>query len=95
MAGDARLSLGTTTVLAALLGLVHGYFNGATMGQPGGDAVALLGLALAIFAVVALAAALVVQLQSGWVRIAVRVVGSWTIAIGMLMLGWTLRGAYN
>ena len=95
VASDARLSLGTTTVLAALLGLVHGYFNGATMGQPGGDAVALLGLALAIFAVVALAAALVVQLQSAWVRIAVRVVGSWTIAIGMLMLGWTLRGAYN
>ena len=41
------------------------------MGQPGGDPVALLGRALAIFAVVALAAALVVQLQSAWVRIAV------------------------
>jgi hydrogenase/urease accessory protein HupE len=95
LAGDARLSLAATTVLATLLGLVHGYLNGATMGQPGGDAVSLLGLGLAIFVVVALAAALVVQLQSTWGRIAVRVVGSWTVAIGMLMLGWMLRLSYQ
>jgi hydrogenase/urease accessory protein HupE len=95
LAGDARLSLGTTTVLATLLGLVHGYLNGAMMGQPGGDAVSLLGLAVAIFVMVALAAALVVQLQSTWGRIAVRVVGSWTVAIGMLMLGWMLRLSYQ
>jgi hydrogenase/urease accessory protein HupE len=91
VAADIRLSLGATTVLAALLGLAHGYFNGATMGQPGAGAVALLGLVFAIFVVVALAAALVLRLQSAWARIAVRVLGSWTLAIGMLMLGWTLR----
>jgi len=35
LAADARLSLRATTVLAALVGLFHGYLNGAGMGQPG------------------------------------------------------------
>ena len=36
VAADAHLSLRATTVIAALLGLQHGYLNGAGMGQPGG-----------------------------------------------------------
>ena len=32
---DAKLSLSAMTVLAALLGLVHGYLNGTGMGQSG------------------------------------------------------------
>lgn len=89
---DAKLSLRATTALAALLGLYHGYLNGAGMGQPGVASLALLGLAAAVFMLVALAAALVVQLQAAWARIAVRVIGSWIVASGLLMLGWNLRG---
>ncbi|HTF34550.1 MAG TPA: HupE/UreJ family protein [Myxococcota bacterium] len=89
---DARLSVRATTALAALLGLYHGYLNGAGMGQAGAASVALLGLVFAVFVLVALAAALVVQLQAAWARIAVRVVGSWIVASGLLMLGWSLRG---
>lgn len=91
VAADAQLSLRATTVLAALLGFVHGYLNGAAMGQPGVGAVALLGLVSAVFVMVALAAALVVRLRWPWTRIAVRVVGSWIAASGLLMLGWAMR----
>ena len=40
---------------------------------------------------VALAAALVVALRAPWGRIAVRVAGSWIVAIGLLLLGWSFR----
>jgi hypothetical protein len=35
----------------------------------------------------------VVSLVAAWARIAVRVAGSWIAAIGLLMLGWNLRGS--
>lgn len=92
VAANAQLSLRATTVIAALLGLEHGYLNGASMGQPGVGAVALLGLVSMVFVLVAFCAALVVRLRWPWMRIAVRVVGSWIAASGLLMLGWNLRG---
>jgi hypothetical protein len=52
---------------------------------------ALAGLVSAVFLVVALAAAFVVRLRADWARIAVRVAGSWIVAIGLLMLGWSVR----
>jgi hypothetical protein len=36
---------------------------------------------------------MVVSLGRPWMRIAVRVAGSWIAAIGLLLLGWALRGA--
>lgn len=92
IAMDASLSLRVTTALAALIGLYHGYLNGTGMGQPGTASLALSGLVFAVFVLVALAAAFVVRLQAAWARIAVRVVGSWIVASGLLMLGWDLRG---
>ena len=91
LASDAKLSLRATSALAALLGLYHGYLNGTGMGQVESAAVALLGLVFAVFVLVALAAAFVVQLRAQWARIAVRVAGSWIAASGLLMLGWALR----
>lgn len=93
VAADAKLSLRGMTLLAALLGLVHGYLNGAGMGQPGVGAVALLGLVFAVFVLVALMASFVVSLRWPWTRIAVRVAGSWIVACGLLMLGWAVRRA--
>ncbi len=92
LGADANLSLRVTTVLAALAGLYHGYVNGSGMGHAGSAAVALLGLASAVFALVALAAAFVVRLRAGWARIAVRVAGSWIAASGLLLVGWATRG---
>ena len=35
---------------------------------------------------------MVVSLKREWTRIAVRVAGSWIVAIGLLYMGWTLSG---
>jgi hypothetical protein len=53
----------------------------------------LVGIVSTLFVVVALAAALVVALRAPWARIAVRVAGSWIVAIGLLLLGWSFRAA--
>jgi hydrogenase/urease accessory protein HupE len=91
VAADARLPLGAITALAALLGLGHGYLNGAAMAQPGPGTLSLLGMVFAVFTLVALAGALVVPLRATWSRVAVRVAGSWIAAIGLLLVGWGLR----
>lgn len=91
VAADARVPLGATTVLAALLGLWHGYLNGAAMAQPGLGALALLGIVAAAFILVALTASLVVSLRVAWARVVVRVAGSWIAAIGLLLIGWGFR----
>jgi urease accessory protein len=90
---DAPLSLRSMTLLAALLGVVHGTLNGSGMGLSAAAIVALLGLAATVFVVVVLIAALCIALRSPWARVAVRVGGSWIAASGLLLLGWSLRGA--
>ena len=52
----------------------------------------LIGIGAATFVLVAIGSALVVTLRRPWTRIAVRVAGSWIAAIGLLLLGWALRG---
>jgi len=84
---DRKLPLGLVAGLAAALGFFHGYLNGtAKLGALG-----LSGVAAMLFVVVALVAAFVVSLRAPWSRIAVRVAGSWLVAISMLMLGWAFR----
>ena len=84
LAADAKLSLRATTGLSVLLGLYHGYLNGAGMGQFDTAALALIGLVFGVFVLVAIAAAFVVSLRAHWARIAVRVAGSWIAACGLL-----------
>ena len=91
VAADAHVSLRATTVLAALLGLYHGYLNGMGMGQSLSTTVILVGLVFAIFVLIALVAAFVVRLRASWARVAIRVGGSWIAASGLLMLGWATR----
>ena len=88
---DAKISLPVMTAVSALLGLVHGYLNGTGMGLSAPAVVAVLGLASGVFVLILLAAAFVVQLRAHWAHIAVRVAGSWIAAIGLLMLGWSVR----
>lgn len=90
---DVRLSLRAMTLLCALLGLVHGYLNGAGLGLSINTIVAALGLGAAVFVLVTLVAALVSRWRAPWLRIAVRVLGSWIAASGILMIGWSMRGA--
>ena len=91
VATDVRLSSTMFTALAVSLGLVHGYLNGTGMGALGAGIQALLGVAAVVFVLVALVAAVVIQQHRAWSRIAVRVLGSWVAASGLLMLGWTLH----
>jgi len=92
-AADRRLPTSAMAALASALGLLHGWLNGAGIARTGREALGLAGIASAIFVVVALVAALVIGLRPPWARIAVRVAGSWITAIGLLLLGWSLRGA--
>jgi hydrogenase/urease accessory protein HupE len=89
---DRRPPLLLISILTCSFGFLHGYLNGTAMSQAGGGFLALFGISVAVFVLVALISALVVSLRKQWERITVRVAGSWIAAIGLLMLGWTYRG---
>jgi urease accessory protein len=91
VAADRSLSVGAVTALAAGLGALHGWLNGAGIAVVGREALALAGIGATAFVLVALGGALAIALRDGWRRIAVRVAGSWVAAIGLLLLGWSLR----
>ena len=88
---DRRLSPIVLSSIAAALGLLHGWLNGTGIAGAGREALALVGIGSAVFVIVALAAAWALVVAHGWPRIAVRVFGSWVAAVGLLMLGWSLR----
>jgi urease accessory protein len=92
VAASPRLSPATVTGLACVIGLLHGWLNGAAIAGAQRDVLGLAGIAGTTFVLVALVAALVVSLRSATARIVLRVAGSWIAAIGLLMLGWSLRG---
>jgi urease accessory protein len=93
VASEAPLAPGGVAALAIVVGLLHGYLNGSAMSQAKLGALGVAGIVGALFVTVALAAAMVVAIRVPWGRIAVRVAGSWIVAIGLLLLGWSLRGA--
>jgi hydrogenase/urease accessory protein HupE len=89
---DLRMSPRVVSVLAIVLGGLHGWLNGAGIAATQRDVTGLIGISAVTFVIVALVSAAVVSLRFAWMRIAVRVAGSWVAAIGLLMLGWSLRG---
>jgi hydrogenase/urease accessory protein HupE len=93
VAGEAHLRARWVTALALALGLLHGYLNGSAMSAARLGALGLFGIVAALFVAVALTAPLVVALRAPWARTAVRVAGSWIAAVGLLLLGWSIRPA--
>jgi hydrogenase/urease accessory protein HupE len=93
VAAEAPLPARGVAGAAVVLGLLNGYVNGSAMSQARLGALGLAGIVGALFVTVALAAAMVVAIRVPWGRIAVRVAGSWIVAIGLLLLGWSLRGS--
>ncbi len=77
--------------IAALLGLFKGFINGSAMSYAGSGLVSLVGITATVFVVVALAAAAPIAFTWPPAKIAFRVLGSWTTATGLLLLGWSLR----
>ena len=63
--------------------------NGVEMATAGIGLTGLLGPVAMLFVCVSLVTGLVVSLRRSWTRIAVRVAGSWIVAVGLLYLGWT------
>ena len=94
VAADRALSPRVVGGLAIALGLLHGAWNGGELASARtGTLGTALGVATAIFVLVALTAALVSSLRLPTARIVVRVAGSWIAAAALFMLGWALRGA--
>ncbi len=91
VAADLRLPVAVLSALAILLGLIHGFCNGAAL-KAGSGMLGLLGIAIMLFVLVASVSAFVISLKREWTRIAVRVAGSWICASGLLMLGWMTKG---
>ena len=90
---NARVRQGAVfVVLAGTAGGLHGFANGASMDKDSEQVLVLGGIALTVFALTSLLSAFVVSLRAEWHRIAVRVAGSWIAAIGLLMIGWAMRG---
>jgi hydrogenase/urease accessory protein HupE len=90
VAADRPMSARVGIGLAIVLGLLHGQMNGVEMRMSAIGFSGLLGVTSVLFVVVSLVSALVVSLKVPWTRIAVRVAGSWIVAVGLLYLGWTL-----
>ena len=88
VAADAALPPAAMGGLAALVGLAHGYANGAAMPLA---VPAMLAIAAGVFVLFALVVAIVLPLRARGGRIGIRVLGSWIAAVGLLLLGWTLR----
>ena len=92
IAADLSLPDNIVTTLVIAIGITHGFYNGTAMeGGPGVSG--LLGITATLFILVAIASAFVISLQAAWTRVAIRVTGSWITAVGLLMLGWLVKGA--
>jgi urease accessory protein len=91
VAADLPLPLAMTTAIAAAVGAFLGYVNGTAMAQAGPGLRGVAGSVGALFVITTLGAAAATAWQSGWLRIAWRVAGSWVAASGILLLGWSLR----
>ena len=92
LATDSPLPLAFVTGLAILLGLLHGVPNGSELPKTSSSAqITAVGVAVAVFVAVSLLAGQAASMRIPWARVAVRVVGSWIVAIGLLMLGWAMR----
>jgi hydrogenase/urease accessory protein HupE len=94
LAADSPLPLAAVAGLAILLGLFHGILNGSELPKASSSGqISAAGVAAALFVVVSLLAGQAASVRLPWARIAVRVAGSWIVAIGLLMLGWAIRTA--
>jgi urease accessory protein len=93
VAADWRLPVPLLVGCALLLGLLAGGLNGIELMQTTGSALNAAGTACALFVLISVLAGQVASMRAEWLRVAVRVAGSWIAAIGLLMFGWSVRGA--
>lgn len=81
-----RLPVWVSAALAGAFGVTHGYANGTAM-RP--EMVVLnydAGVVVAGVVLVSIGAGFVLSLERSWTKVAVRVVGSWIAAIGLMTI---------
>jgi urease accessory protein len=91
LAADCPLPIAFVASLALVLGLLHGVLNGFELPKTPASGLVAAGVAAALFVAVSLFAGQAASVRVPWTRVAVRVAGSWIVAIGLLMLGWSIR----
>jgi urease accessory protein len=91
IAADVKVPSLAIGGLAVLLGFFHGFLNGTAVsaGPPGISELA--GVGVMVFVMTTLVSAATIYFSNPVGRIAVRVLGSWTAATGVLLFGWSLR----
>lgn len=95
VASAPRCGVGFTAGFTALAAVGLGLVDGAGLAAGTSPGVALLGGVVAVTLLLPLVAALVISIERAWLRIAVRVAGSWIAATGLLLLGWIWRGHFR
>ncbi len=88
VASDLSLPVAAVAALAAGLGAGLGALYGMASGGPEGT----LAAGACVFVLMALVASVSLPLRRIQAVIAVRVAGSWTAALGLLMAGWFIHG---
>lgn len=92
VAADLKITPRVMITLVSVFGLFHGYLNGSVMAQARLGLLGLIGITATVFVLITLVAGFVVSLKAKWTRTAVRVAGSWVAAMGILLLGWAVKG---
>lgn len=78
-------------VLGSILGITHGYENGLALSTTNLAPLFAAGVTISGYIVIALVTAFTIVLSrhAFWGKVAIRAVGSWITAIGVMMLGLT------
>jgi hypothetical protein len=92
LAIDAKVSPNVTAVIAVVLGVALGSFYGASSDANAPGLLGTVGAAGLVFVLLALLSSVSLPLRRPSARIAVRVAGSWTAALGLLLVGWWVHG---
>jgi hydrogenase/urease accessory protein HupE len=93
LAIDRPCPLVAVTGLSITLGVLNGGLSGLELARARASWLTAAGSASGLLVLIALVAGHSTSIRAPWARVAIRVAGSWTVAIGLLMLGWSARGA--
>ena len=92
VAADTRLPAVAVAALGWVYGALHGLLNGSALAAMGAGFSTLFGIVLTAMLLAILITAALLPERAPWIRVSVRVMGSWVVAVGMLMLGWLAQG---
>jgi hypothetical protein len=86
---------GRATIASAVLaGWWFGLVNGSALAFHSGATLALVGGVVAVAAVTAMLTLVLSSPHPAWLRIGLRVAGSWIAACGVLMVGWLIKFSF-